>query len=143
VTARPSGWLLLLSRILIIYEPLVLALSLSTVLPMIVVRGWLVLAAVIARVVVAGLSVAAGLAIRDARPHGLTLARIALLASGAMGLILLNTRILPSNRMPSDDLLYSAALVAHHGAWLAYLQRSRQVRGLFRDALTTSARPPS
>jgi hypothetical protein len=33
--------------------------------------------------------------------------------------------------MPSDDLLYSAALVAHHGAWLVYLQRSRQVRNLF------------
>jgi hypothetical protein len=125
------GWLLLLSRILIVYEPLALALSLSTILPTISVRGAAVGIALAARVVVAGLSVAAGLAIRDLRPHGLTLARAALVASAAFGLLALNTRILPSNRIPSDDLLYSAALVAHHGAWLVYLQRSRQVRNLF------------
>ena len=65
------------------------------------------------------------------RPHGVTLARAALVASGAMGLVLLNTRILPSNRMPGDDVLYSLVLVAHHGAWLIYLHRSRQVRRLF------------
>jgi hypothetical protein len=126
-----GGWLMLLSRILIVYEPLVLALSLSTLLPMIAVRGPLVIAAVVVRVLVAGLSVAAGLALRDLRPHGRTLAMAALLSSAAAGLIILNTRILPSNRVPSDDLLYSALLVAHHGAWLVYLWRSPRVRGLF------------
>jgi hypothetical protein len=122
---------MLLSRILLVYEPLVLALSLSTLLPMIAIRGPLVIAAVVVRVLVAGLSVAAGLALRDLRPHGRTLTTAALLSSAAVGLIILNTRILPSNRVPSDDLLYSAVLVAHHGAWLVYLWRSPRVRGLF------------
>ena len=99
----------------------------------IAIRGWLVAAALFARLLVAGLSVAAGLALRDVRPHGVRLARAALLASGAMGLVILNTRILPSNRIPGDDALYSAALIAHHGAWLVYLHRSRQVRRLFSD----------
>ena len=126
-----GGWLMLLSRILLVYEPLALALSLSTLLPMIAIRGPLVIAVVVVRVMVAGLSVAAGLALRDLRPHGRTLATAALLSGGVMGLIILNTRILPSNRVPSDDLLYSAVLVAHHGAWLLYLWRSSRVRGLF------------
>jgi hypothetical protein len=138
-----GGWITLLSRILLIYEPLTLALSLSTLLPTIAVRGGLVLAAVMVRLLVAGLSVAAGLALRDRRPHGAVLARAALVASAAVGLIILNTRILPSNRVPSDDLFYSALLVAHHGAWLVYLSRSRRVRELFggSDAVATARRP--
>lgn len=94
-------------------------------------RGWLVAGVLGARVLIAGLSVAAGLALWHVRPHGAALARAALLASGVVGLLLLNTRILPSDRMPGDDALYSVALVAHHGGWLVYLHRSRQVRRLF------------
>jgi hypothetical protein len=131
VNSEPRGWLRLLCRILIVYEPVVLALSLAPVLGSIALRGWLVAAALILRVLVAGLSVAAGLALWHLRPHGVTLARAALVAGGAVGLLFLNTRILPSDRMPGDDLLYSAALVAHHGAWLVYLARSPQVRRLF------------
>ena len=57
----------------------------------------------VARLLVAALGVAAGLALRDVRPHGVALARAALIASAAMGLLVLNTRVLPSNRMPGDD----------------------------------------
>jgi hypothetical protein len=128
---RPRGWLLLLSRILTVYEPALLALTLAPVISSLPMRGWLVAGVLAARILVAGLSVAAGLALWHVRPHGAALARVALLASGAIGLLLLNTRILPSDRMPGDDALYSAALMSHHGAWLIYLHRSRQVRRLF------------
>jgi hypothetical protein len=128
---RPRGWLLLLCRILIVYEPAVLALSLAPVLASISLRGWLVAGVVAVRVLVAGLSVAAGLSLWHVRPHGVALARAALVAGAAIGLVLLNTRILPSNRIPGDDLLYSLVLAAHHGAWLLYLWRSTQVRELF------------
>jgi hypothetical protein len=128
---RPRGWLFLLCRILIVYEPVVLALSLAPIVPSIAIRGWLVVFVLVVRLFVAGLGVAAGIALRDVRPHGVALARAALIASAIMGLLVLNTRILPSNRMPGDDILYSAALVGHHGAWLVYLQRSRQVKRLF------------
>ena len=128
---RPRGWLFLLCRILIVYEPTLLALTIAPIIYSINLRGWLVATVLIVRLLVAGLGVAAGLSLRDVRPHGVALARAALLASGAMGLVILNTRILPSNRIPGDDALYSLALVAHHGAWLVYLHRSRQVRRLF------------
>jgi hypothetical protein len=128
---RPRGWLFLLCRILIVYEPAVLALSLAPIVSSIAIRGWLVVVALVMRLFVAGLGVAAGIALRDVRPHGVTLARAALIASLIMGLLVLNTRILPSNRIPGDDVLYSVALVAHHGAWLIYLHRSRQVKRLF------------
>jgi hypothetical protein len=128
---RPRGWLFLLCRILIVYEPAVLALSLAPIVSSITIRGWLVVIALVMRLFVAGLGVAAGIALRDVRPHGVTLARAALIASLIMGLLVLNTRILPSNRIPGDDVLYSVALVAHHGAWLIYLHRSRHVKELF------------
>ncbi len=121
----------MLCRILIVFEPTLLTLTIAPIIYSITVRGWLVATVLIVRLLIAGLGVAAGLSLRDVRPHGVALARAALLASGAMGLVILNTRILPSNRMPGDDLLYSLALVAHHGAWLVYLHRSRQVRRLF------------
>lgn len=129
---RPRGWLLLLCRILIVYEPVVLALTLAPVVSSLPLRGALVAVVLVVRLLIAALSVAAGLALWHVRPHGASLARVALVASAAIGLLLLNTRILPSSRMPGDDLLYSAALVAHHAVWLVYLSRSRQVRELYR-----------
>jgi hypothetical protein len=140
---RPRGWLFLLCRILIVYEPAVLALSLAPIVSSITIRGWLVVIALVMRLFVAGLGVAAGIALRDVRPHGVTLARAALIASLIMGLLVLNTRILPSNRIPGDDVLYSVALVAHHGAWLIYLHRSRQVRRLFPAAAYDDTRDDS
>jgi hypothetical protein len=131
VDPRPTGWLFLLCRILIVYEPAVLALTVAPIVSSIAIRGWLVVIALVVRLFVAGLGVAAGIALRDVRPHGATLARAALIASVIVGLLVLNTRILPSNRVPGDDVLYSVILVAHHGAWLVYLQRSPQVRRLF------------
>jgi hypothetical protein len=128
---RPRGWLFLLCRILIVYEPVVLALTLAPIVSSIAIRGWLVVFMLVARLLVAALGVAAGLALRDVRPHAVTLARVSLIASLVMGLLVLNTRILPSNRVPGDDELYSLVLIAHHGAWLVYLQRSRQVKRLF------------
>jgi hypothetical protein len=122
---------MLLSRILLFWEPLTLALTVSPLLPTLSFRGPLVIVALAARLAVAGLSVAAGMALWNLRPHGPALARAALIASAAAGAVLLNTRVLPSNRMPGDDLLYTAALVAHHGGWLLYLRRSPQVARLF------------
>ncbi|HEX2340447.1 MAG TPA: hypothetical protein VHI98_08200 [Vicinamibacterales bacterium] len=140
---RPRGWLFLLCRILIVYEPAVLALTLAPIVSSIAIRGWLVVTMLVARLLVAALGVAAGLALRDVRPHGVALARAALIASAAMGLLVLNTRVLPSNRMPGDDELYSLVLIAHHGAWLVYLHRSRQVRRLFPAAAYDDKRDDS
>lgn len=130
---RPGGWLMLLSRILLIWEPATLALTASALLPTLAIRGTAVLVALGIRAAVAALSVAAGLSLWNLRPHGPALARAALICSAVSGTVFLNTRLLPSNRMPDDDVLYTALLLAHHGAWLIYLQRSRVVRALDRS----------
>jgi hypothetical protein len=67
---RPRGWLFLLSRILIVYEPALLAVTLAPIVSSLPTRGWLVSAVIAARLLVAALSVAAGLALWDVRPHG-------------------------------------------------------------------------
>jgi hypothetical protein len=36
--------------------------------------------------------------------------------------------------MPGDTIYYVAASLAYHGAWLAYLWRSRRVRAIYAEA---------
>ena len=40
----------------------------------------------------------------------------------------------PSKAPPGDTIYYVIASLAYHGAWLAYLARSRRVRATFLDA---------
>ena len=62
-------WLLILSRILLIYQPLNLAVSAATALNSLPTRGPKVLVAIAVRVLGAGVSVAAGLALTNRLPH--------------------------------------------------------------------------
>jgi len=48
-----------------------------------------------------------------------------------MDLVIYLSPYFPSNRMPGDAPLYVAASLAYHGAWLAYLFRSKRVRNTF------------
>jgi hypothetical protein len=41
------------------------------------------------------------------------------------------TPYFPSNRFPGDTTFYVVASLAYHGAWLAYLARSKRVRQAF------------
>jgi hypothetical protein len=125
---RPvGGWLLLLCRLLLVYQPLSLALSASAALDSLPTRGPKVLFAIAIRVVVTGFNVAAGLALTNRAPSALTLARSALLLSAACDVFILTTSFYPNNRPPGDTPLYVAATLAYHGFWLGYLARSRRV----------------
>jgi hypothetical protein len=128
---RIGGWLLLLCRLLIVFHPLSLAVTASSVLNALFVRGAPVAVLLLLRLGVVALGVAAGRALQHLRPDAVALARLALLLSAATDLFVYTTPYFPSNRLPGDTTFYVAASLAYHGAWLAYLARSKRVRQTF------------
>jgi hypothetical protein len=128
---RIGGWLLLLCRLLIVFHPLSLAVTASSVLNALFVRGAPVAILLVVRLVVVAFGVAAGRALQNLRPDAVALARLALLLSAATDVFVYTTPYFPSNRLPGDTTFYVIASLAYHGAWLAYLARSKRVRQTF------------
>ena len=127
-TERVGGWLLLLSRLLVVFHPLSLAVTASGALGALSVRGTTIALILILRLVVVGFGMAAGRALQHLQPGAVTLAKAALVASAATDLFVYSTPYFPNNRMPGDTIYYVAASLAYHGAWLLYLLRSTRVR---------------
>jgi hypothetical protein len=127
-----GGWLLLLCRLLIVFHPLSLAVTASSVLNALFVRGAPVAVLLVLRLAVVAFGVAAGRSLQALRPDAVRLARVALLMSAATDVFVYTTPYFPSNRLPGDTTVYVAASLAYHGAWLAYLARSKRVRLTFR-----------
>ena len=125
------GWLLLLCRLLVVFHPLGLAVTASGALSALSLRGTPVAVILILRLIVVGFGMAAGRALQAGQPGAVTLARAALLASAATDVFVYTTPYFPSNRPPGDTPLYIAATLAYHGAWLAYLVRSKRVRATY------------
>jgi hypothetical protein len=123
-----GGWLLILCRLLLVYQPLSLALSASVALNSVPTRGPKVLVAIALRVLVTGITVAAGLALTNRAPVAVTLARIALVLSATCDVFILTTPFYPNNRPPGDTPFYVAASLLYHAVWLIYLSRSARVR---------------
>ena len=126
--AGVGGWLLLLSRLLIVWQPLNLAVAGMGALGAIGVRGPAVAAVLVVRMIVTGVGIAAGLALSNRRAGAVALAKVALMASAATDLFVYTTPYFPNNRMPGDTIYYIAASLAYHTAWLTYLFRSKRVR---------------
>ena len=95
------------------------------------VRGTAVALILILRLVVVGFGMAAGRALQHVQPGAVMLAKAALLASAATDVFVYTTPYFPNNRPPGDTIYYVAASLAYHGAWLAYLARSKRVRGTY------------
>ena len=127
-----GGWLLLLCRLLIVFHPLSLAVTASSVLNALWVRGAPVAIVLALRLAVVAFGVAAGRALQTLRPDAVRLTRLALLMSAATDVFVYTTPYFPSNRLPGDTTFYVAASLAYHGAWLAYLASSKRVRMTFR-----------
>jgi hypothetical protein len=130
---RIGGWLLVLCRLLVVFHPLSLALTASSALGALSVRGTAVGLILLLRLVVVGFGMAAGRALQTLQPGAVTLAKAALLASAATDLFVYTTPYFPNNRLPGDTIYYVAASLAYHGAWLAYLIRSSRVRATFAE----------
>ncbi len=127
-----GGWLLVLCRLLIVFHPLSLAITASTALGALAIRGAPVAMILVLRLLVVSLGVAAGRALQGGRPGAVTLAKVALVASALTDLFVYTTPYFPNNRPPGDTVLYVGASLAYHALWLGYLIRSKRVRMTFR-----------
>ena len=125
------GWLLVLCLLLLLWEPVSLGLVASSVVGSVAVRGFGLALMLALRIGVAGLGIAAGLALWNLRPSALVLTRAALVASAATSVLTLTTPYFPNNRRPGTTAPLVAGMVCYYGGWLLYLWRSRQVRSAF------------
>ena len=89
--------------------------------------------ALAARAGLAGLGVAAALALYRRREVGLALARIYLAGSVGFALARAGTSVLPSTFAPSDEWTRFTVVGLHAGAWWAYLSLSPRVRRIYRS----------
>jgi hypothetical protein len=79
-------------------------------------------------VLVAAVGIAAGLSIFGRHGGAVMLTGVALVVGAAADVFVLSTSYLPNNLPPGDAPFYMAGSIAYHGAWLAYLVRSKRVR---------------
>ena len=120
--------LAVLCLLLVVWQPLSLALTASTVLAALPVRGLPLVVVLVLRILAAGLGIAAGLALMGRRPGAVALAKVSLIVSAATDLFVYLTPYFPSNRAPGDTAIIVAASLAYYAAWLIYLFRSKRIR---------------
>jgi uncharacterized membrane protein len=125
------GWLLVLCALLLVWHPLSLGLTASSVLDRLPVRGLPFALVLMLRLLVTALGIAAGLALLARRGAAVALAKTALIASAATDLFVYLTPFYPNNRLPGDTVWYVAASLTYHGIWLAYLFGSSRVRDTY------------
>src|SRR5262245_16890369 len=118
---RLGGWLLILSRFLLVYQPVNLAFSAAAALNSMPTRGPKVIVAIAVRVLGAGISVAAGLALTNRQPAAVRLTAVALVTSAACDVFIYTTSFAPNNRPPGDTPYYVAGTILLHAAALLYL----------------------
>ena len=129
--AGVGGWLLLLSRLLLLGEPINVAIAAPAALTALPIRGTPLALILVLRFAVAALGIAAGLALAGRHHGAVTMARASLALSAATAVFVYTTPYFPNNRMPGDTPLYIAATLAYYGGWLAYLTVSRRVRDTY------------
>lgn len=127
---RAGGWLLLLSALLIVWQPLNVALAAASSLAALTFHGWAAAAALLLRLVVAALGLGAGLALINRRPGAVGLAKVALISSALTDLFIYTAPFVPSSRAPGDTAIVVTFSLLYHAAWLAYLFGSRRVRAM-------------
>src|SRR3954469_16353836 len=133
-----GGWLLILCLLLLVGQPVSLAITAARSLSALSSRGLPLAFVVLGQLLVAGVGVSAGLALLGRRQGAVTLAKWSLLISAAMDQFVYATNFLPSNRLPGSTPLYAAASLLYYAVWLEYLIRSKRVRRTFGSAFHAS-----
>ena len=119
--------LLLLSRILIVYQPLNFAIGAVSAMGAWSVRGGVGLAMVLlVRAGATAIGIAAGQRLGDKRPGAIGFARVAVMMSAVADAIVYLTPYMPNNRVPGDTALYLSISLAIHAFWLVYLFRHHE-----------------
>jgi hypothetical protein len=122
------GWLLVFCLVLLVWEPVSLAVLASSFLGDAMFRGLAFFAVLAARVIIVAVGVGAALAFFNQRPFAAALAKLAVLLSAGMATFLTFTAYFPSNLAPDLKLPALAATLVWYAGWLVYLLRSRRVR---------------
>ena len=100
-----SGWLLLLTRWLVVGQPILFGFTASSALGALAIRGLPLALLIVVRLIVTAFGLAAGLAMTARRPGAVTMATIALSTSAAADVFTLTTSVWPNNRAPGDTPL--------------------------------------
>jgi hypothetical protein len=126
-----GGWLLLLCLLLLVGQPINLAIGAARALGSLPMRGLPLALTMICQLMVAGIGVGAGLALLGRRRGAATFARGSLLLSAGMDLFVYSTPFVPNNRLPGTTPLFVIASLAYYAVWIAYLSRSKRVQNTF------------
>jgi len=127
--ARPV-LVIALSAVLLVWQPLSLATTMSGLVEELSIRGAGLGFILLARLLAAGLGIAAGLALFQVKPGAVAIAKASLVVSAAVDVLVYATPYSPRNRPPGDSTIVLIASLIYYGAWFAYLTRSKRVRAM-------------
>ena len=131
MTSGVGGWLLVLCLLLLVGQPINLAIGAARALGALPIRGLPLALVVLGQLMVAGIGVGAGLALVGRRRGAATFAKWSLLLSAGMDVFAYTTPFLPNNRLPGTTPLFVIASLTYYAIWIAYLFRSKRVRSTF------------
>lgn len=122
---------LILAALLLVWQPLNLATTMSGLVDELATRGAGLGFILLLRLLAAGLGIAAGLALFQVKPGATAIAKASLVTSAVVDIIVYITPWSPRNRPPGDAEIILTASLLYYGAWFAYLARSRKVRARY------------
>jgi hypothetical protein len=128
---RIGGWLLVLGVLLLVWQPLNLALAAPHAIDQLSLRGPGLAVVLALRLLAAGGGIAASLALFGRRPAAVSLAKGSLVFSAAVDVLVYATPYYPNNRPPGDAAIILIASLAYYVVWLSYLFRSKRVNTTF------------
>jgi len=115
----------LLAILLLVWEPLNLALAASQAVATLDQRGWLTVAWLVAQLVVTGVGIAAGMLLWQDRPGAIGLTRWALILLLVFAAARWTPPFAPRNLPPGIRGPAVSALVGWYAAWLVWAWRQR------------------
>jgi hypothetical protein len=116
----------LLAILLLVWEPLNLALAASQTVTTLDQRGWLSIVWLLVRLAVTGVGIAAGMLLWQDRPGAIRLARWAIALLLVCAAALWAPPFAPRNLPPGVRGPVVSALVAWYAAWLIWAVRQRE-----------------
>ena len=128
---RVRGWLLVLCAVLLIWQPFNLSLTMAGLVDELSRRGAGLALILLARLLAAGLGIAAGLSLFQVKPGAVTIAKTSLAYSAIVDVIVYATPYSPNNRPPGDATIILIASLIYYGVWFAYLTRSKRVKSTY------------
>jgi len=114
--------------LLLVWQPINLAFTMSGLVDELSSRGAGLGIILLARLLAAGLGIAAGLALFQLKPGAVSIAKASLTFSAIVDVAVYATPYSPNNRPPGDATIILIASLLYYGGWFAYLARSKRVK---------------